>query len=199
MASIRSMVCAVAMLSASTAQRPGEEARYVIDLVVERRVTSLPADPLYWRIERFESAAAAKAAEGPYALAATVSGRHWLFTLGPARQHSREGRVVAEIGPVTPPVAKTYLLRINRAGGPPGSHTPVHTHPGAEAIYVLDGRVTQRTPHGVEHAGAGEILNAHAPEMVMQLTSSGTVDLEQMVMFVVDADRPFSPPASFAK
>jgi quercetin dioxygenase-like cupin family protein len=73
----------------------------------------------------------------------------------------------------------------------------IHTHPGAEAIYVLNGEVTQRTGHGVEMATAGKALNAHAPEMVMQLQSTGSADLSQLVMFVVDADRPFSPVASF--
>jgi hypothetical protein len=35
--------------------------------------------------------------------------------------------------------------------------------------------------------------------MVMQLASSGGADLEQLVMFVVDADRPFSPAAHFPR
>ena len=88
-------------------------------------------------------------------------------------------------------------LRINRAGGPPDARTPIHSHPGSEAIYVLRGQVSQRTDHGVEQASAGEVLNAHAPEMAMQLTSSGRTELEQLVMFVVDAERPFSSPARF--
>ena len=33
--------------------------------------------------------------------------------------------------------ATEYLLRVNHGSGPPGSKTPVHTHPGSEAFYVL--------------------------------------------------------------
>ena len=40
-------------------------------------------------------------------------------------------------------------------------------------------------------------MNGHAPGMTMQLTSSGAGPLEQLVLFVVDATRPFSTPASF--
>lgn len=115
----------------------------------------------------------------------------------PAQRIYAGARKVSETGPIHVPRATIYLLRINHAGGPPGSETPVHSHPGAEAIYVLIGQVTQRTRHGIEEAGAGSVLNAHEAEMVMQLKSTGVRDLSQLVMFVVDADRPFSPPTNF--
>lgn len=51
--------------------------------------------------------------------------------------------------------------------------------------------------HGIEVAAAGEALNAHAPQMVMQIISTGERDREQLVMFVVDAERPFAPTAQF--
>lgn len=174
----------------------GEASGYYIIPLAERRVTTLPEGPVYWRVETFATAEAARAAQGSYALLADVAGRHWLFTLGPPGGAGHGARV-AEIGPVAIPSAATYLLRINHAGGPPGSQTPVHTHPGSESIYVLAGRISQRTPHGMMRAEAGGTLNAHAPDMVMQITSTGAVDLEQLVMFVVDADRPFSVPARF--
>ena len=172
-------------------------ADFFVTPIAEKRVASLPSGPLHWRIETFPTPAQAHAAEGGYALAASVAGRHWLFTLGAPGGATPGGVRVAEIGPVTVPRAETYLLRVNHAGGPPGARTPVHTHPGSEAIHVLEGRVSQRMRHGMSQAAAGESLNAHAPEMAMQLTSSGTVPLEQLVMFVVDAERPFAPPASF--
>ncbi|MHA4836516.1 hypothetical protein [Sphingopyxis sp. MSC1_008] len=171
---------------------------YYIITAAERRVVELPDGPLYWKIERYPSAEAAKdACSGDYALTATIAGRHWLFTLGPKGAAGHGGKVITEIGPVVVPLARSFLLRVNRAGGPPGSQTPVHNHPGSESIYVLRGQISQRTPHGVIVGNAGDILNAHAPEMAMQITSTGAVDLEQIVLFVVDADRPFSPPASF--
>jgi hypothetical protein len=97
-----------------------------------------------------------------------------------------------------PPInAREYLLRINHASGPPGAKTPVHTHPGSEAFYVLAGRLGQRTSHGMMYADAGEPMNGHGADMPMQVFSAGSVALDQLVMFVVDATRPFSSPASF--
>jgi hypothetical protein len=73
--------------------------------------------------------------------------------------------------------------------------TPVHTHPGSEAFYVLAGRLGQRTPHGVSYAAAGQSMNGHGGDLAMEVFSAGTSDLDQLVMFVVDAARPFSSPA----
>ena len=75
--------------------------------------------------------------------------------------------------------------------------TPVHTHPGSEAFYVLAGRLGQRTPHGVSYAEAGQSMNGHGADMAMEVFSAGTTDLDQLVMFVVDATKPFSSPAKF--
>lgn len=163
----------------------------LVEPVAERVVTALPAGPLYWRIEEAPSLAAAQARAGPYGLAGAAWGRAWLFTLGAAEG---PGTVV---GPAPIPPAKRYLLRVNRAGGPPGARTPVHTHAGSEAFYVLKGELTQKTPHGTARLAAGKTMNGHAPGMTMQLFSSGTQDLEQLVLFVVDADQPFSSPARF--
>ncbi|KQM17194.1 hypothetical protein ASE73_09445 [Sphingomonas sp. Leaf24] len=188
----------VAAIAGQDNVAPASEPAFFIKTVTEQRVDRLPADrPLYWRIETFPDAAAALAHKGEYALPASVEGRHLLFTLGARGGATPGGTKVAEIGPIPVPTARTYLLRINHAGGPPGAQTPVHTHPGAEAIYVLNGEVTQRTYHGTETAGPREALNAHGAEMAMQLRSSGRAGLSQLVMFVVDADRPFSPPAKF--
>jgi hypothetical protein len=163
--------------------------------IAEKKVKQLPPGPLFWRIETFSALSQAQAAAGPTALAAEASGRIWLFTLGPKGASSAGGTMVSEIGPVPLVTATEYLLRINHAGGPPGARTPVHTHPGSEAFYVLAGRLGQQTPHGVAHADAGQSMNGHSPDTPMVVFSAGTADLDQLVMFVVDAKRPFSSPA----
>lgn len=179
-------------------ERPGpSSAPFVVEPIAEKTVTSLPRAPLYWRVESYASLAQATAAAGEYSLAAEAWGQAWLFTLGPADASTPGGIKLAEVGPVPTPAAARYLLRINRAGGPPGSATPVHTHPGSEAFYVLKGQLTQKTPHGEARLAAGSAMNGHAPGMTMQLVSSGREPLEQLVMFVVDADQPFSSPATF--
>jgi hypothetical protein len=165
--------------------------------VVEKKVTRLPEGPLFWRIENLPTLAQAQAAAGPTALAAEHAGKVWLFTLGAKGGATPGASKVAEIGPVPQIAASEYLLRINRAGGPPGAKTPVHTHPGSEAFYVLTGKLGQKTPHGVSYAEAGATMNGHGADMPMEVFSAGASDLDQLVMFVVDANRPFSSPAKF--
>jgi hypothetical protein len=169
--------------------------KFVIDNVAEKKLKQLPAGPLFWRLENFPTLAQAQAAAGETSLAAEASGKVWLFTLGPKGGTTSGGTRVAEIGPVPPISAPEYLLRINHAGGPPGAKTPVHTHPGSETFYVLAGRLGQRTPHGVSYAEAGQSMNGHGADVAMEVFSAGTNDLDQLVMFVVDATRPFSSPA----
>jgi hypothetical protein len=168
-----------------------------IKALTEKKLAKLPEGQLYWRIENLPTLAEAQAAAGESALAVEASGRVWLFTLGAKGGATRGATKVVEIGPVPPINAREYLLRINHASGPPGAKTPVHTHPGSEAFYVLAGRLGQRTSHGMMYADAGEPMNGHGADMPMQVFSAGSVALDQLVMFVVDATRPFSSPASF--
>ena len=182
---------------ASAPKAAAAQLKFEIKPVAERKLAQLPAGPLFWQVQNFPTLAQAQAAAGPTALTAEVSGKVWLFTLGPMGGSAPGGSKVVEIGPVPRIAAPEYLLRINHAGGPPGAKTPVHTHPGSEAFYVLAGRLGQRTPHGVSHAAAGQSMNGHGADMPMEVFSAGTTDLDQLVMFVVDATRPFSSPAKF--
>jgi hypothetical protein len=192
------LLLSVMALSGLTLSSPTVWAQeFVIKPVAEKKLKQLPAGPLFWRLENFPALAQAQAAAGPTGLAAEVAGKVWLFTLGPKGGSSASGSNVAEIGPVPLIAAPEYLLRINHAGGPPGAKTPVHTHPGSEAFYVLAGRLGQRTPHGVAYAEAGQSMNGHGADMPMVVFSAGATNLDQLVMFVVDATRPFSSPAKF--
>ena len=173
------------------------EGELVIKPLAEKKLEQLPAGSLYWRIENFATLAQAHSAAGATSLAAEVSGKVWLFTLGPKGGATPGASAVAEIGPVPAITAPEYLLRINHASGPPGSKTPVHSHPGSEAFYVLAGRLGQNIPEGVHYVEAGQSMNGHGPGMAMEVFSAGTSDLDQLVMFVVDATKAFSVPAKF--
>lgn len=188
-------LCALGLLLAPLPA--AAQQKFVIKPVAEKKLKELPAGPLYWRLENFPTLAQAQAAAGATSLAAEVAGEVWLFTLGPKGGATPGASKVAEIGPVPFVTAPEYLLRINHAGGPPGAKTPVHTHPGSEAFYVLAGRLGQRTPHGIAYANAGQPMNGHGADTAMEVFSAGTSDLDQLVMFVVDATRPFSSPARF--
>ncbi len=165
--------------------------------VAEKKLEQLPTGPLYWRVESFPTIEQARAAEGPTSLSAEVAGSAWLLTLGPQGGAAAGAREIADIGPLPPLKAAEYLLRINAASGRPGAKTPVHTHPGSETFFVLSGRLGQREPHGSVHLEAGQSMAGRAPGVPMEVSSEGKTDLNAIVMFVVDATKPFSSPAQF--
>jgi hypothetical protein len=171
------------------------QAKFVVEPIAEKKIKELPPGPLYWTVESFPSLAAAQTATDATSLAAEHAGKAWLFRLGARGAALRGGSKVVEIGPIPTAPAAEYLLRINKAGGPPGAKTPVHTHPGSEAFLVLTGKLGQRTPHGISYAEAGQTMNGHGADMPMEVFNAGTSDLDQLVMFVVDANKPFSTPA----
>jgi hypothetical protein len=167
-----------------------------IKQVAAKKLAHLPDGPLYWQIENFPTLAQAQAAEGPTSLAAEVSGKFWLFTLGAKGTATPGGSKVAEIGPLPPIAAPEYLLRINNAYGPPGAKTPVHTHPGHSFFYVLAGRLGQKTPHGVTYAKPGQSIPGHGRD-IGQVSSVGPGNLDAIGLFVVDATKPFRSAAKF--
>lgn len=181
--------------------------KYSVKPIAEVKTRQLPPGPLYWRIETFSSVERAKTAAGTYrwnpdtvsydglpSLVAQAAGRVWLFTLGPKGGETPGGKKVAEIGPVPRLDAKEYLLRVNYGSGPPESKTPTHMHPGSESFYVISGRLGQKLPTGVKYADAGQTLTGNPADTPMEVFDAGKTDVQALIMFVVDATRPFSVP-----
>ena len=196
-----------AMLAAPPSSAASEQ-KYVVKPVAEKKVKELPAGPLYWRLETFPTLADAKVAVGPdgwnpaavryettTSLIAEVDGKVWVATLGAQGASTPGGTKVAEIGPVPELSASEYLLRLNYGSGPAGSKTPAHSHPGSESFYVISGRLGQRTPDGVHYVDGGQTMNGHAANTTMQVFNAGDGELKALIMFVVDAGKPFSVPA----
>ena len=165
--------------------------------LAERKVSELPAGELFWHIETVESAQDARVAAGAWSLVVEAAGKAWQFTLGPSGTSASPGATkVAEVGPIPRVSASRYLLRINEARGAPGSVTPIHSHPGSEAFFVLAGEQSIRSATGTLRVRPGQAEGGQGADRAMQVSSSGTTDLLALVMFVVDADRPFSSPAT---
>jgi hypothetical protein len=171
---------------------------FVIKPVAERTVTQLPAGPLYWTVQQCatRSEADALAAAEPASLAVEAAGKIWLLRLSGPAASGGCATTLARIGPVAPLTASRYLLRVNRASGAPGARTPILSLPGSVAFYLLSGALSLKTAEGEQHVTAGQSMNGHRADMPMQVSSSGSENLDALVMFVVDADRPFSTPAT---
>ena len=195
---MKTYVLALALAAACLAALPQASAQPALSIkpLTERKVGELPPGALFWRIENFATMAQAQAAAGPSSLVVESAGKVWMFTLGPAGGATAGGTKVTEVGPIPRVTASQYLLRINEATGTPGSVTPIHTHPGSEAFYVLAGEQSIRGAHGVLRVRAGTAEAGHGADQPMQVSSSGDGDLHALVMFVVDANRPFSSPAT---
>jgi hypothetical protein len=169
---------------------------FFVKPLAEKKVTELPSGDLYWHIDNFDAKEQAQEAAGPFGLVAEYDGKVWLFKLGRTGEVSKDGKRVAEIGPIPRVNATEYLLRVNEAGGPKGSATAAHTHPGSEAFYVLKGELSQKTPHGVTRLTASQGMVGHGGgDTPMVVWNSGSDDLREFALFVVDANRPFSSPA----
>jgi hypothetical protein len=194
----RLVVALAASLTAiSPAASPAAAAEaLVIKPLAERKVERLPSGPLFWRIETFPTRPKAQAAAGPWSLVAESGGKIWLFTLGPMGGATPGGAIAAEVGPIPSVMARSYLVRINQASGSPGAVTPIHSHPGSEAFFVVKGEQSIRTPRGVSRLAAGQAEAGQGADVAMETSSSGSTDLLALVMFVVDADRPFSTPST---
>jgi len=203
------VVLACGLLSSPPALAAPDQ-KYVVKPVAEKKIKELPAGPLYWRVETFPTLIDAKAAVGPdgwnpasvryettTSLIAEVADKIWVATLGPKGASTPGGTKVAEIGPLPPITASEYLLRLNYGSGPAGSKTPVHSHPGSESFYVISGRLGQKTPDGISYVDAGHTMNGHPSGTTMEVFNAGKTDLNALIMFVVDATKPFSVPAKF--
>lgn len=190
-------IFAIAAAAPVALAQQSTRAEFTVTPLAEKIVPTLPPAPLYWRVERFATATEAHRDAEPDALFVEREGTTWRFTLATGKAAAPGAAMVAEIGPVPVPAARAWRLRVNRGAGPPGAKTPVHTHPGSEAFYVLAGSLCQRTEHGTARLDPGRAMNGHGPGMTMQLESCGTAPLDQLVLFVLDADKPFSSPARF--
>ncbi len=192
-----SRICVTALLAACASWTPAfAQQPLLVKPLAERRVADLPPGDLFWRIESVDTKAQADAVASQWSLVAESAGKTWLFTLGPTGGATPGTTKIAEVGPIPRVAATHYLLRINDASGPPGSVTPIHSHPGSEAFFVLAGEQSIRGEHGTLQVQAGHVEPGHGAGMAMQVSSSGASDLHALVMFVVDADKPFSSPAT---
>lgn len=174
----------------SSAAAQGTE-KFVITKMAERKMAALPDGELYWHVESFASVDEAEKAATETSLAGVFGDDAWLFTLADRSAPGLGGTPRAKIGPVARIDASEYIFRINNAVAPAGAKSSIHSHPGTEAFFVLSGQLTQHTPFGQHVVNAGGTLPG-VPDQTMQVESTGDEDLQQLIMFVVDASRPFS-------
>ena len=133
-------------------ERRGEEG---CTILATRPLAGSLTKPVYWHLDRFDSLEAARNAAGPDGVTAEAHGAVWLMTVEAQTEGHHGGRHVAAIGPLTVLAADRFSMRVLSSLLNPGSTTPVHTHPGPEVVYVVDGEQCMETPEVGQHLGAG--------------------------------------------
>ena len=138
--------------------------------LVRKRVNTLPAGPVVWRLETFPTVTAARAAASADAAVVKAASKIWLMTLGRKGDRSRGATFVAEVGPLPIPRALRYEFLIAEANTDYVSITRNHIHSGPEAWFLLAGDQCLETPSGRMRltAGHGGFVAADTP---MRLTT----------------------------
>jgi len=158
--------------------------------VVERKL--LPADlqePLFWHIDRFDSAERARAAVGATSIAFEASGTWWLMTIESQTSEHHGGQHTAAVGPLTLPLAARYSMQVQSSAHTPGMYSLVHTHSGVEGFYALEGEACLETPTRGYKLRKGGTL-AIPGGIAMRIVATGSAVRRVLGVIVHDAAQP---------
>ena len=101
---------AAAQLASSCVENSPERRGEVGCSIIENKL--LPdglKEPLFWHIDRFDSAERARIAVGPTSVAFEAAGTSWLMTIESRTSDHHGGRHVAQVGPLA--------IRVNECNG----------------------------------------------------------------------------------
>lgn len=96
---------------------------------------------LYWHVVKFPDLAAASAEQlrHKWCRAVDAHGNAWLLVIADKIETFSGALAARVIGPMTVPAGGTASVRFLISNFPPGMHTRVHSHPGSEAFYIVNG------------------------------------------------------------
>lgn len=147
---------------------------------------------LYWHVVEMATPEAAEheARRHRWASVARAHSRTWLYVLGgPDLTVEGAGRRRATIGPLSVPEGPV-TAHFSEAVFPPGMQTRVHSHPGPEAFYVVEGEQCMETPSDTARIPAGgTYIVAGGPHL--QAAPHGRRNL---VLILSPTDAPFVVP-----
>ncbi|HEU5091871.1 MAG TPA: hypothetical protein VFT30_04255 [Nitrospira sp.] len=139
--------------AADSPERRGEEG---CTILASRPLSGAMTGTIYWHIDRFNSLEDAKKAAGPNGVAAEAHSGVWLMTVEGKTKDHHGGRHVALIGPLNLPAAESYTMRVASSLLKHGASTPVHTHSGPEAWFIVVGDQCLETEKSAHRLKAGK-------------------------------------------
>jgi quercetin dioxygenase-like cupin family protein len=136
----------------SPERRGGEGCTILTNRLLQGSLTK----DVYWHIDRFDSLEEAIKAAGLNGVAAEAHGSFWLMTVESKTEDHHGGHHLAWVGPLVLPAADQYSMRVLSSLLMPGSVTPIHTHSGPEAFYIVDGKQCIETEADGQQLSAGQ-------------------------------------------
>jgi len=146
-------------------------------------------EPVYWHIDRFDSATRGRTAVGPASVAFEADGKSWLMTIESTTSDHHGGRHVVQVGPLQLPRAARYSMLVQSAVFTPGMYSLAHHHSGVEAIYVIEGDACYETPSRAFKLRKGETLALPAATP-MRAVAIGSTRRYVLAVIVYDTAQP---------
>jgi len=146
-------------------------------------------EPVFWHIDRFDSAERARTAVGPASVAFEAAGTSWLMTIESQTSAHHGGQHVAQVGPLPLPQAARYAMQVQTSAFPPGMYSLFHHHSGVEAVYVIEGEACYETPTRAFKLEKGETL-ALPTGTPMRAVVTGSALRYVLAVIVYDASQP---------
>jgi len=166
-------------------------------LLAQPIVTGLPSGPVYWHLSSFKSRDAANSAKHNGDAVVSAAGRFWRSSLGARADTALGGTHVASIGPLPMPSGSTHQVELYYVIMPPHKHTVIHTHPGPEAWYIIEGEQCLETPAGAARGRAGQGLVGPAGGTPMRLTNNGATIRRALFIVVHDSSKSWTTPSDW--
>jgi quercetin dioxygenase-like cupin family protein len=168
---------------------PERQGKIGCGIIENKPLPAVLKDPVFWHIDRFDSAERARTAVGPASLAFDAAGTSWLMTLESHTSGHHGGRHVAQVGPLPLPQAQRYSMQVMSAAFTPGMYSLVHHHSGVEAVYVIQGEACYETPARAFTLRKGETL-ALPTGVPMRAVVTGSTLRHVLSVIVYDAAQP---------
>ena len=149
---------------------------------------------VYWHLRAFPNRKTAQAAKSASGIVVEENGRIWLSEFADRNNAPRGGEPIAVVGPLQLPAAETYTAVLSYAVMRPGDNSRVHTHPGPEGWYVLEGEQCLETPAGANRARAGGTATV-PPNIPMELNVTGATLRRAFALVIHDAAQPRGIPS----
>jgi quercetin dioxygenase-like cupin family protein len=181
---------AAAQLMATCVENSPERRGEIGCSIIEKKpLPDVLKEPVFWHIDRFDSAERARTAVGPASVAFEAAGTSWLMTIESQTSDHHGGHHVAQVGPLPLPQAPKYAMQVQSAAFPPGMYSLLHHHSGVEAVYVIQGEACYETPTRAFRLQKGETL-ALPTGTPMRAVATGSTLRYVLAVIVYDASQP---------